>query len=467
MTVKAWRAGLSRRRLLRGAGALGLGAAGLLGALESRIASAQAGSAPKRLLILFMPNCNQQHFWVAEGGLAPETGAGNASQFTLGSGYRALEAVRDELTLIQGMNLDVKGKDAHSAAVIRFMTGGGVTDGTFVDPMGEWAVLPSIDQLLLAGAPSLQGTRFPSLDLIADDRQETSNPIYVVLSWGKDLRPRFSAARPHQVYDRLFVGADLQGQDLTEQLANEQSVLDVLKTDLAELSRRVPSSERPQLESHLAGIRELETSLQAVLGGAAELPARPPELDQADSKNHRGIIDAHFQLARSALQLDLTRVVTLAFASSNNFADFGTIIGGSQFTDNITYPFASFGVHALAHRDESTKSATLEIITDWYMQRTVELIKLLATTPDTDGSRLLDNTLVVLFSETGEGHAHDNIPLALFGGKTLGILGNRCLRYGGRMPHDLWTALAPLYGLDLPVFGDPEQNRGPLPGIRV
>jgi len=451
---------------MRGLGAAGLGSLGLLSALESRLVSAQAADAPKRLLILYMPNCNQQHFWRAEGGLTPETGTGNASQFSLGSGYAALEAVRSELTLIQGVNMDVKGKDAHSAGVIRFMTGGGVSEGTFTDPMGEWAVLPSIDQLLLARSPLLRGTRFPSLNLIADDRQETSNPIYVVLSWGDDGRPRFSEAKPQQVYDRLFAGAELSGADSTQLLAQEQSVLDLIKADINELSQRIPAADRPQLESHLSGIRELETSLQSILTReGVELPKRPPALDQADSRNHQAIVNAHFQLARSALQLDLTRVVTLSFASSNNFADFGAIVGGSQFTENITYPFASFGVHALAHRDEGIQSSTLSIITDWYMQRTAELIQLLAATPDSDGSRLLDNTLVVLFSETGEGHAHDNIPLMLFGGKNLGVSGNRCLRYDGRMPQDLWTTLAPLFGVQLGTFGDADQNRGPLPGL--
>ncbi len=454
---------------MRGAGAslAGLGGVGLLNALSSRAACAQTQAPPKRLVVLFMPNCNQQRFWLPQGGMYPVDGTGNAAQFTLGAGYQALETVRSQLTLIEGLNLDVKGGDAHSAGVIRFMTGGGVTGGVPLDnPMGEWALLPSIDQSLTAQSPALQGTRFSSLNLIADNRQETANPIYVVLSWGADGRPRFAEHRPQQVFDRLFAGAELSGSDPAQLLAAERSVLDLVTNDLDDLYRRVPASERPQLDSHLAGVRELEASLQSVLANQnITLPARPAELDVANSANHPAILDAHFQLARSALQLDLTRVVTLAFGSSNSAADFASIIGGSQFTENITYPFASFGVHALAHRDEGIDSSALHNITDWYMQRTAEFVQLLAATPESDGSSLLDNTLVVLFAETSEAHKHENIPLLLFGGKSLGVAGNRCLRYRSRTAADLWTALAPLYDVKLDVFGDADQNNGRLPGV--
>jgi hypothetical protein len=215
------------------------------------------------------------------------------------------------------------------------------------------------------------------------------------------------------------------------------------------------------------GVEELEASIRAALSGEVTLPERPRELPLTDSSNHPELVAAHTQIIRSALQLDLTRVVNLAFGSSNNAVDFASIIGGSQFTDNITYPFASFGVHALAHRDEGIDSPTLAVITDWYMQRTVELVQLLAATPDTDGQSVLDNTVVVLFSEVSQAHFHGNLPLVLFGGKNLSLQGNRCLRYRDHTSNDLWTALAPALKLEFDVFGDPDQNFGALPGLLV
>src|SRR5690349_15250946 len=116
MTPRAGRRATSRRKFLRGlaGGFGGLGLAGLLDTLESR-ALAVGEQAPKRLLVLLMPNCNQQNFWVPQGGLFPATGTGNAAEFSLASGYQALQAVRDRMTLVEGLAMDVQG-DAHSAA---------------------------------------------------------------------------------------------------------------------------------------------------------------------------------------------------------------------------------------------------------------------------------------------------------------------------------------------------------------
>jgi len=441
---------------------------GLLGTLKSR-ALAQPVPAAKRLVILYMPNCNQQGFWLPQGGLQPELGQGMANSFSFGAAYTPLEPVRKHLTMLEGLNMNVFG-DQHSAGVIRFMTGGGVTGGSpGDDPTAQWALLPSIDQVLLAGSSALRSTSagsLASLDLLADDRQETANPVYTALSWAADGKPRISDSRPHQVYDRLFAGVDLSHGDIAETLVREKSVLDYVRADLDELYRKVPASERAGLDSHLAGIRELESSIQTQLAnGAEQVFPRPGELNAADSMNHPAIVSAHFNLIRSALQLDLTRVVTMGFGSSTSAVDFADIIGGSQFTEDITYSFASFGVHALAHRDEGKQSPTLQAITSWYMQKTAELIELLAATPEADGTSLLDNTLVVLFTETAEGHDHKNVPVFVFGGHKLGLTGNRCLRYQNRTTSDLWTALAPLLGAKLATFGDIEQNKGPLPGL--
>lgn len=341
----------------------------------------------------------QQDFWLPQGGLYAQTASGDASQFTLNSGYTAFESVRPHMTLVEGLHLDIEG-DAHSAAVIRFMTGGDHTGGDAGDPKGEWAKYASVDQLLLNKSGALQGTRVPSLQLIADDRQESSNPAYVTLSWGLNAKPMTPSVFPHQVYDRLF-GGIATPQDpaaAARQLKREQSVLDFIKSDVSRLESRVPKARRQELQSHLQGIRELEGAVLASLKAGGERPTRPAEIDARVSANHAKAIDAHFAIMRSALSLDVTRVATFGYGSSNSFVDFAEIIGGAQFLENIDYPFAKFGVHALAHRDEGKKSAALLAITQWYAKKTAQFITSLAATPDSDGGTLLDNTLVVLFS---------------------------------------------------------------------
>ncbi len=331
--------------------------------------------------------------------------------------------------------------------------------------MAETATLPSIAEHGASRLPSVEVDSY-NIELKDDegfigDRASKGAFREIIENWRKSVRKAGDDPFGEEPLDR-------SGGDPTRILAREQSVLDLITADIQDLYSRAPQSGRAQLDSHLAGIRELEASIKAQLqtGGVA-LPPRPAELLASDSSNHPAIVNAHFQLIRSAFQLDLTRVVTMSFGTSNSFVDFADIIGGSQFSENIDYPFASFGVHALAHRDEGKTSQTLLAITDWYAQRTAELVTLLAGSIDVDGSSLLDSTLVVLFSECSEAHDHDNIPVCLFGGSKLGLSGNRCLRYEGRAPNDLWAALAPALGLPLTTFGDPDQYQAPLPGVVV
>jgi hypothetical protein len=441
----------SRRELLRAAGA------GVGGLLAVRSGLARAAAAPPRLVILYMPNCNQQRFWLPTGGRQVQSGLGDARSFTLGEGYQPLERVRQHLTLVEGLRLKVQGGDLHSAAVVRFMTGAAQGVGNPILPAGEWAREPSIDQVLLERSSALAGTgRLGSLELIADDRQETSNPVYVTLSWGRGSRPRPPTVFPHQVYSRLFGGF--------RSTAGARSVLDFLRGDLARLRARAPQAGRA-LDAHLDGIREAEAAVALAEQRPVDAPQSLAEpIEARKSVNHGRVMDAHFALVRAALSLDLTRVVTFGFGSSNSYVDFSDVLGDSAFREGIDY-VVKYGVHAVAHRDEGRASPALLAITRWYADRTARFVESLAATPEPDGSTLLDNTLVVLFSETSEAHAHDGLPVALLGGRNLGLSGGRCLRYPGRPANDLWTALSPRLGAPLETFGDADQNHGPLPEL--
>ena len=119
-------------------------------------------------------------------------------------------------------------------------------------------------------------------------------------------------------------------------------------------------------------------------------------------------------------------------------------------------------LHRLAH---AYKTPALIAATRWYCELTARFINELAALKEQDGSSLLDNTLVPMFSEVGQFHEHNDVPFGLFGGRKLGHTGGRALRYPGRTPNDVWTGLARLYGLDLPSFGDAALNGGALPEL--
>jgi hypothetical protein len=59
-------------------------------------------------------------------------------------------------------------------------------------------------------------------------------------------------------------------------------------------------------------------------------------------------------------------------------------------------------------------------------------------------------------------HRHTNIPVALFGGSSLGLKGGRCLRFVGRNANDLMVPLVKAFGVQATTFGKPEYNTKPV-----
>lgn len=126
------------------------------------------------------------------------------------------------------------------------------------------------------------------------------------------------------------------------------------------------------------------------------------------------------------------------------------------------------------------------IIDKWYCDRTAELLAELAATPDIGGGTLLDNTLVVFWSEVSDGNAHGiiDMPVLLFGGKFLKLKGGSYLQLGdaannskfsptgkystGPKPYmsDFWVTTAQAWGYEaLTAYGDPAWNTGTISGL--
>jgi hypothetical protein len=440
---------------LAGLTAAGLGAPPLISMLARR-AAAEGGVAPRRLLLIYMPNCNQKRYWIpTAGGSFPETGAGTASVYTLNKGNAAFDTVKNYMTLIDGIDVSVDGGDLHSNAQIRFITGKAAG-------ASKLATAPSIDQILVNGSSALAQPQFKSLELICDTRSDRNDLHHRILSYGMDAKPRPGENQPHLTFQRLFGGGAAMSPAASPELAlaRERSVLDFLKGDLERLSRRIPATERAKLDSHLDALREVERSLQAPAVVGSALPPSGIEPLAADtSANHAKIVDNHFKLIKAAFQFDLTRVVTFSYASANSYVEL------DKFLNTGTIGGAT---HAITHQEAGKDSARLLTILRWYTERTAQLIQELATTPDLDGtSTLLDNTVVVFFSETSQFHEHENIPLVIFGGQKLGIPGNRVLHYKQRWSNDLWPTLSPIFGVNLQSFGDAGLNQGKLQGLVV
>jgi len=386
----------------------------------------------------------------------------------------------------------------------------------------------SIDQILLARSPVLGGpasltkTQVGSLQLAADvraDRDEVAPRVmsYLdVLSNQTDIsrarQPLYPETQPLAAFNRLFGGALPPGTtpiDTARLLAQKLSVLDFMRKDLARLQTLIPASEKDRLAQHAASIQQLEAAIRASLPvgpgvSACTVPAAPPMFDpkvpvqtnpntsvythlagldyytpnEPDNHPHQAAGRLHLALIKAAFACDLTRVATFSWASGTSWVLFPGPFDGAPLPNGL--PSATH--HNVADSGQAWASDYLAKVDSFYASETAQALQAFDAQVDADGNTLLDNTVAAYVSEGSlqPGHYCSDIPFLVFGGKNTRIQGGKLLKVtdgplpsvaddattGNRPTNDVWLALAPIFGVQLPLgLGAPKQFTGPLPGL--
>jgi hypothetical protein len=417
---------ITRRGFLVGAGAA---------ALLSRIASSEPRRAPLRILLVHKP----------VGTVSADYDC--ASIDALSTILAPFADLRQHMVIVDGLanrkQANTPGED-HANGITTFMTGGipYKPDGSSV-PLMERA---SIDQVLV---PLVSGaTPIRSLQLTADDRGHQF--LLRVLSSAGRGQPLPPEESPLAAFARVF------GTLSDRPIAQKQSVLDFTRDDLARMRPQLGRNERERIDRHLTAIREVERVIHQLgdFDPAAlrqQMHAATDVLEQSRDRAHGAVGRAHLDLVRVAFQLDLTRIATFTWGSwTTNVAAFVPGVDGRTY-------------HELSHANQLDQEVAVH---RWYNEQLAAFLRTLRDTPDLDGNTLLDNTLVVSWSEMQTGsHAFDNLPIQLFGGAAGRLAGGRLVRYAGYSSNDLWCSVLNAIGDEAELFGDADKNWGHLTGL--
>ena len=428
---------IGRRQFLVGAGALG--AAGVL----SRLARSEPRVAPLRLLIVHKPvGTSPAHYDCV----------GNGRDFTLSPILEPFADLREQMVIVDGLECrkqaNTPGED-HANGITTFLTGGIPfrPAGSNV-PLTERA---SIDQVFAADRRFVGGTPIPSLQLTADDRGHQF--LLRVISHGGRGMPMPPEENPLVAFARVFGTLASGTHELRDR---KQSVLDFTRADLARLQKRIGHAERARIDRHFTAIREAEQVLHraAAIDPAPlqrEMKAASDVLVESRDRAHGINGRAHLELVRVAFQCDLTRIACLTWGSfSQNVA---ALVPGLE----------ARLYHDVSHAGPATEEAAVH---RWYNEQLAQALRALRATPDVDGRTLLDNTLVVSWSEMRTGnHTFDNLPIQLFGGACGRLAGGRLVRYAGYSTNDLWRTVLNAIGDERDIFGDRDKNSGQLAGL--
>jgi len=440
---------LSRRRFLGGAGAMV--ALPFLESIAPRLAHGAATTAPRRLLFFYVPNGIHMPSW---------TPGRTGTNYDLPLILEPLADISRQVNVLTGLANPAANPDGpgdHAAGTASFLTATHVRKTSGSDIQNGI----SVDQVAANALGS--ATLFPSLQLGLEGGANvgTCDSGYSCaytrnISWAGPATPLPKIIDPRLMFDRLFGGSD--GVLTAEQIARRHyyrtSILDYVREETEALKPRLGYRDRLKLDEYLAGLRALETRIEA---SAAE-PNVCPAPDPASVADRR---DGDFQaLTRSmidlmvvAMQCDLSRFISfmLGNAGSNRSYDFLGVSGSH---------------HSISHHQSRPENlARLEIIDRWEVEQFAYLLKRMAAVEEEGGS-MLDNSLVLFSSEIEDGdyHRHSNMPVLLAGSGGGSVTPGRHIVYQDTPTFgDLYIAMLASVGVNVETFGD--DGTGPLPGL--
>ncbi len=434
------KAHLSRRTVLRG-----LGASLALPLLDSMVpaltAQSRTAAAPvRRLGVFYVPNGMSMPYWFpkAEGPLAelPPT-------------LRSLAAFKEHVLLCGGLDDEaanlVKGGGDHARSAGTFLT---CVPYKLTAGADVFAAV-SMDQL--AAQELGRETQLSSLELGIESNAMlgscdggASCAYTNTIAWRTPTTPLPIENDPRAVFERLFGTAgstDPAARRL--RMRRDRSILDLVSGALGNLERVLGPGDQLKLDEYLAAVRDAERRIEmAELQNSREFPAvdQPLGTPSNYSEHAKLLMD----LLALAFQTDLTRISTFMLARE---------VSGRAYPEIGV----SDSHHPLSHhQDKPLSLERLHKVNAYHFDQFSYLVEKLASIPAGDGS-LFDSTLLLYGTGISDSntHFHDDLPIALVGGKGTGITGNRYIRFPKGTPlANLHLTLLAKLGVHIEKFGD-------------
>ena len=415
----------------------------------ARALRADAGSPPKRLVLLMQNNGTQQaNFW-------PDAKLSSPSldYLFLDPTTKQDNGLKAKTNLIKQVYVpnDANGTNGnqHDMGFARMFTG-----EKLLSRGGEpWGGGISVDQMLA----QQRMTDSLALAVVASQYEPSPKPGFAHRESFTYLGPatlKHPRRDPLDAFRYLFPAGDQPDAALRLQL--RQSVLDAVTGNLAEVSARLGPSERTKLDYHLTAIRDVERHMSAAAAECPTRPAVPPDylaMDPNAELNQETyipqMVDNMVDLAAVALTCNLASIVTLQLGFCGGKWGFG-------------WQGINMECHGdVAHHDTSdagsdpVNTQRVVLMNQYYAACVARLATALDAVPEGDGT-VLDNTLLVWANELGRGdHNQENVPIVLIG-KAGGALpqGGRVLDAGRQVFNRLGCTILNLMDNPSAGFGD-------------
>ena len=366
------RSDTTRRRFLRSGAALI--ALPMLESLASRAAAANGAPKAQRLV------CIGTFLGLHTPAFYP-TKAGREYEMT--GSLQPLEALRDDLTIFSG--LDHRAPSGHQNWA-NYLCGKHIGD-------------LSLDQRVAKQIG--EATRFSSFVLSAG-----GGPTMNYTDGGVALP---AIDRPSSFYRKMFA-SDADRKRTEYLLSSGRSALDQVTQEARSLQQRVSAPDKAKLEEYFTSLREVEQRIGKQLSRVNDpVPKVNYQLPEADPVAPNLMIECEsvmYDLMALALQTDSSRVLSMSLRGS-----------GEVFT--IGGEMLKFGYHTLSHHgNDPVMIAELVKIDLEHLKAYARFVTQLKQKTDAEGRPLLESTIAMFGTGTGDAsrHANVNLPTIVAGG---------------------------------------------------
>jgi hypothetical protein len=254
-------------------------------------------------------------------------------------------------------------------------------------------------------------------------------------------------------------GGDPAGGFVSDFVARDHSILDLMRGDAARLNARLAAPERAKVDQYLESLRAVERQIttRGTAQTSCKKPPAPAGATPAGCSSQTGTggcgqaIEQLVDMTFLKHQCGLTHVTYVSFEGMEG--------------PHVKYDWLG---DPRNHHDDNHASdlPILQKIETWWMTMVARLANQLAKAPEGDGT-MLDHSLIVIVNTGGGSHhrGFDKHPLILIGGKAGS--GGRYLQYpeGKHCMSEAYVSIANLMGVPTEKFGDPKFCPGPLPGL--
>lgn len=390
---------------------------------------------PKRFAALFMGcGINANHWWAK----------GSGADMELGKSLEPLAPLKTKLNVITGLfNKNATGVGIHPGQT------GNVLSGAALQKGAELKGGISIDQVLAnhLGQETVQPSMVLGCEQPITGYHETNFSMAYSshISWQNATSPVPMEVYPSLAFDSLF---DNRGS------RRNQSILDRVREQAADMSRQVSSGDKAKLDEYLNSVREVEKRLASMRaskdtaderardrGRSALTMPRPDNGLPEDIREHMRLM---CDIIALGFQTDKTRIATLLL---------------NRDISGLFYPFLDVrsAHHSASHDDLSD---AYERVSRYYVSQLAYLASRLEAMPEGEGT-VLDNCCLLFLSNMWSGTKHDStkLPVLLAGGLGGTIKTGRVLDYkdkgdNNRKLCSMYLSIMDRMNVQQPRFGD-------------